>query len=65
MCEANAYFIEDEKEQLIMQSVDVVQPGDNNTWRLVNIFGDQKDIRARIKRMRLVEHKILFEAIDD
>lgn len=65
MCEANAYFIEDEKEQLIMQSVDVVQPGDNNTWRLVNIFGDQKDIRARIKKMRLVEHKILFEAIDD
>ena len=65
MCEANAYFIKDEKEQLIMQSVDVVQPGDDNTWRLVNIFGDQKDIRARIKKMRLVEHKILFEAIDD
>ncbi len=64
MCEANAYFIKDEKEQLIMQSVDVVQPGDDNTWRLVNIFGDQKDIRARIKKMRLVEHKILFEAID-
>ncbi len=65
MCEANAYFIEDEKEQLIMQSVDVVQPGDDNTWRLVNIFGDQKDIRARIKKMRLVEHKILFEPIGD
>lgn len=65
MCEANAYFIEDEKEQLIMQSVDVVQPGDDNTWRLVNIFGDQKDIRARIKKMQLVEHKILFEAIAD
>jgi predicted RNA-binding protein len=64
MCEANAYFIEDEKEQLIMQSVDVVLPGDDNTWRLVNIYGDQKDIRARIKKMRLVEHKILFEAVD-
>ena len=65
MCEANAYFIKDEKEQLILESVDVVQPGDDNTWRLVNIFGDQKEIRARIKKMRLVEHKILFEAIDD
>jgi predicted RNA-binding protein len=65
MCEANAYFIKDEKEQLIMQSVDVVQPCDDNTWRLVNIFGDQKEIRARIKKMRLVDHKILFEAIDD
>lgn len=65
MCEADAYLIKEEKEQLIMQSVDVVQPGDDNTWRLVNIFGDQKDIRARIKKMRLVDHKILFEAIDD
>ncbi|MGD9010325.1 MAG: CooT family nickel-binding protein [Desulfobacteraceae bacterium] len=65
MCEANAYFIKDEKEQLILESVDVVQPGDDHTWRLVNIFGDQKEIRARIKKMRLVEHKILFEAIDD
>jgi predicted RNA-binding protein len=65
MCEANAYFIKDEKEQLILESVDLVQPGDDNTWRLVNIFGDQKEIRARIKKMRLVEHKILFEAIED
>jgi predicted RNA-binding protein len=65
MCEANAYFIEDDKEQLIMQSVDVVLPGDDNTWRLVNIYGDQKEIRGRIRKMRLVEHKILFEAVDD
>jgi predicted RNA-binding protein len=64
MCEANAYFIEDGKEQLIMQSVDAILPGDDNTWRLVNIYGDQKDIRARINKMRLVEHKILFEAVD-
>jgi predicted RNA-binding protein len=27
----------------------------------VGIFGDQKIVRGRIKRMNLVNHKILFE----
>ena len=65
MCEANAYFIKDDKEELILESVDIVEPGEDNTWRLINIFGNQKDIKARIKKMRLVDHKILFEAIND
>ena len=65
MCEANAYFIKDDQEELILESVDVVEPGEDNTWRLINIFGNQKDIKARIKKMRLVDHKILFEAIHD
>lgn len=63
MCEANAYLIEDNNERLIMESVDVVEPSEDNTWRLINIFGDQKDIQARIKTMKLVDHKIVFEAI--
>jgi predicted RNA-binding protein len=65
MCEANAYLIQDNNERLIMESVDVVEPSEGNTWRLINIFGDQKDIKARIKAMKLVDHKIVFEAIDD
>jgi predicted RNA-binding protein len=65
MCEANAYLIEDGNENLIMESVDQVEPKDDGTWRLVNIFGDQKDIKGRIKKMKLVDHKILFEGIND
>lgn len=63
MCEANAYLIEDNNERLIMESVDVVEPSGGDVWRLINIFGDQKDITARIKTMKLVDHKIVFEAI--
>ncbi|MCG6907552.1 MAG: CooT family nickel-binding protein [Desulfobacterales bacterium] len=61
MCEANAYFVKDGKEELLMQAVDLVEPEEDGVFRLVGIFGDQKIVRGRIKRMNLVNHKILFE----
>jgi predicted RNA-binding protein len=62
MCEANAYLVKEGQEQLLMESVDIVKPEGDDTWRLVGIFGDQKTVRGRIKFMNLVNHKILFEA---
>jgi len=61
MCEANAYLIKDGRECLIMEAVDVVEPEGDGTWRLVGIFGDQKTVKGKIKRMNLVDHRILFE----
>ena len=65
MCEANAYLVKEGEEQLIMESVDLVEPEGDHAWRLVGIFGDQKTVRGRIKAMNLVEHKILFETQGD
>jgi len=61
MCEANAYIIKEGQEHLIMESVDIVEPEGKNTWKLVDIFGDQKTVKGCIKGMNLVNHKILFE----
>lgn len=61
MCEANAYFIKDGSERLIMESVDILEPEGRDRWRLVGIFGDQKTVRGSIKGMNLVNHKIFFE----
>lgn len=61
MCEANAYLVQDNEEQLLLESVDIVEPDGPDSWRIVDIFGDQKIIKARIKVMNLVDHKILFE----
>lgn len=61
MCEANAYLVDGEKEILIMESVDLLEPEGDGQWHLVGIFGDQKTVRGRVKRMNLVDHKILFE----
>jgi predicted RNA-binding protein len=65
MCEANAYFLKNDQEDLIMESVDIIEPEGKNSWRLVGIFGDQKSIRGRIAGMNLVNHKIYFEKIVD
>ncbi len=62
MCEANAYVVKDGREELLMESVDIIEPEENNAqYRLVSIFGEQKIIRGRISLMNLVDHKIFFE----
>lgn len=60
MCEANAYLIEGDSEQLVMESVDKVEPQDNGL-RLVNIFGEQKFVHAAVHALSLVDHKILLK----
>ncbi|HID29482.1 MAG TPA: CooT family nickel-binding protein [Desulfobacterales bacterium] len=60
MCEANAYIIRDDEEELVMEAVDTVEP-ENGGLRLVSIFGDQKFMRARIHALFLVNHKILLK----
>ncbi|WP_434510184.1 CooT family nickel-binding protein [Desulfitobacterium sp. AusDCA] len=62
MCEANAYLKEGEEETLFMESVDVIEPYENGL-KLIDIFGKQKFLRARIKDMTLLNHRILLEPI--
>jgi predicted RNA-binding protein len=61
MCEANAYMVKNGEEILLMESVDLVEPEADGTFHLVGIFGDQLTVKGRIKRMNLVEHRIVFE----
>lgn len=65
MCEANAYIVEEGREELLMEAVDIMEPHGPDTWRLVDIFGNQKTVRGRIKSMKLVDHRILFGAQAD
>ena len=62
MCEANAYIFRDDKEELILKSVDMVEPQDDGGFLLVDIFGTRKIIKGKLKQMNLVDHKIIFEA---
>lgn len=63
MCEANAYLIENQQPNLIMEAVDTVEPEEDGL-RLVNIFGDQKFVRARIDSLSLVDHKVFLKPLD-
>jgi predicted RNA-binding protein len=60
MCEANAYFFKNGKEELILEAVDVLE-NEGDEVRIANIFGEQKTVRGRIRKMSLVDHKILIE----
>lgn len=61
MCEANAYLVEGGDSRLVMEAVDVVEPGEDGL-RLINIFGEQKFFNATIHSLSLVDHKIYLKA---
>ena len=64
MCEANAYIMKDSKEDLYMESVDLMEPVGEDTYKLTSIFGDQKVLKGRILFFNLVNHKMVFDPVD-
>jgi predicted RNA-binding protein len=60
MCEANAYLLKNDNEELIMEAVDKIEP-DENGVRLISIFGEQKFIDGQIHAMSLVDHKVFIK----
>ncbi len=64
MCEANVYLLDEEgEEKLFLESVDKIIPNGDELC-LEDIFNHKKYIRARIKEMELVEHRIVLEKIN-
>jgi predicted RNA-binding protein len=62
VCDANAYLITDGAEEMLLESVDLVeQDGDEVT--LVNIFGERKMLKARLKLFDNSQGKLLFEPL--
>jgi predicted RNA-binding protein len=59
MCEAAAYVLKNGREELVLQDVDLIEP-DGDNLRLVNIFGEQKVLRANILSLNLVNHKVIL-----
>ena len=62
MCEANAYLAKETGEELVLNDVMILRPEDGQIY-LKNIFGEQRWIKAKIKEMNLVEHRVILEEI--
>ncbi|KUO50648.1 MAG: RNA-binding protein [Desulfitibacter sp. BRH_c19] len=62
MCEANAFVLKGDKEELFFENVDKIIP-QGNELILEDIFGKRRIIKATIKEMALVDHKILLKEI--
>ncbi|MCR4434616.1 MAG: CooT family nickel-binding protein [Clostridiales bacterium] len=60
MCEANAYLVDENGSMsLLIEGVDKVIPEDDKLI-LENIFGQRKIVKARIKELALVDHRIIL-----
>lgn len=62
MCEATVYLLKNGQEETILESVDLFE-SDGDQIRLVNIFGEERKVKAKIKSLSLVDHKILLEPV--
>jgi predicted RNA-binding protein len=60
MCEANAYLVKEGREELILEDLSILRPEEGELY-LQNIFGEQKRIKARVKEMNLIDHRIILE----
>ena len=63
MCEANAFILRAGEEEKILESVDEVAV-EGDQVKLINIFGEQKMLKARIKCYNNSESKILLEPLE-
>ena len=60
MCQSTAYILRDGKEEVFFEDIDSLENSDGEV-KLVSIFGEEKAIRARLKRFSLVDHRIVLE----
>ncbi len=62
MCQSSAYLEKEGKNELLMEDVDLFEAIDDQI-RLVNIFGEEIKVKAKVKNLSLVDHKIILESI--
>lgn len=62
MCEATAFILRNGEEEKILENVDLVEL-EGDEVKLVNIFGEQKSLKARLKLYNNSEGKIVFEPV--
>jgi predicted RNA-binding protein len=60
MCEAHAFILKDGLEEKILENVDRVEV-EADGIRLVNIFGEQRIIKARFRRYENRPGRIVLE----
>ncbi len=60
MCQSSAYLVRNGQELLFMEGVSLIKP-QGDELLLVGILGESKQVKAKIKELQLMEHRILLE----
>lgn len=60
MCEARVFIEKEGKVEKLMDNVVTIRP-ESGRLLLVDLFGEQRYVDARIKELRLLEHEVVLE----
>ena len=60
MCESSVYVLKDGKEELVLESLDLLETKGGQI-KMVSIYGEERTIKAKVKSLSLVDHKIILE----
>lgn len=61
MCEISAYGRRDGSEELLLESVIRVEPAGEDGWRLISLFGEQRELVGKFKGADFRQNRIFFE----
>lgn len=59
MCETNVYVEKDGEQEVLMKDVISITP-QGDKLLLVDLFGEQKQIKADFKELKLLEHMVIL-----
>ncbi len=59
MCETNMFIERQGREELLVEHVEMIEMK-NGKLRIIDIFGEEKEIKGLFKRFSLRENKIVF-----
>jgi len=63
MCLSTAYFDRQDKRELLLGEVASVKVEDGRL-QLRTLFGEQKEVRAKIKEIDFLSHNMLLESLE-
>ena len=62
MCDTSAYLVRDGAEEKVLESVEVIEV-EGDEAKLINIYGERKTLRGRLKLFDNSQGKLVFEPI--
>jgi len=63
MCEVHAFILKEDEEEMLLENVDLLEV-EGDEIRMINIFGEQKILKARVKSYNGSKSRIMLEAIE-
>jgi predicted RNA-binding protein len=60
MCDLKAYVKDHDKEELLLEAVNLVRV-ENGEVVLRNLFGEEKKVRGEVREVSLVKNRLLVE----